>query len=72
MGEQLQCPQCGSAQIDVCNYESMIVISQTHALFTVRCPQCSAKVSTVQTIPPELYDDVRSAASEVGAGMGRE
>ena len=72
MVEQLQCPQCASMLIDVCDYESMIVISESHALFTVRCPACSAKVSTVQAIPPRLLEDVRCAAIEVGAGMGRE
>ena len=72
MDARMQCPKCASARIDVFDYESMVVLSRNHALFTVRCPACSAKVSTVQEIPALLREDVRMAAREVGAGMGCE
>ena len=39
---------------------------------TITCPACGAKVSSMQTIPSQLRDEVRFAAIEVGAGMGRE
>ena len=69
---KLQCPRCKSTNLDVCAYESMVVLSSDHALFTMICPSCSAKVSTIQTIPDQLKAEVQIAALEVGAGMGRE
>jgi len=72
MADRLQCPQCAAPIIDVRDYESMIVVSRGHALFTMRCPACSARVSTLAAIPSELLADVETAALEVGAGMGRE
>ena len=68
----MKCPKCASTQIDVLDYESMVVLSRDHALFTVRCPACSTRVSTVQEIPLQLRESVRMAALEVGAGMGCE
>ena len=49
----------------------MIVVTAVHALFTMRCPQCGARVSGLHPIPDELHDEVQFAAIEVGAGMGR-
>ena len=72
MAARLQCPSCGSVELDLRSYESLIVISRDHALFTVCCPACSTRVSTIQQIPPELQEEVLFAAIEVGAGMGRE
>ena len=72
MDARMQCPKCASDQIDVLKYESMVVLSRDHALFTMHCPACSARVSTVQEIPEQLLEDVRMAAREVGAGMGCE
>jgi len=71
MKARMQCPRCGSTELDVCNYDSMIVVSPDLAMFTVRCPNCSASVSSVQAIPGALREQVRYAAIEVGAGMGR-
>ena len=68
----MRCPKCTSDRIDVLEYESMVVLSKEHALFTMRCPSCKARVSTVQEIPIELLEDVRNAARAVGAGMGCE
>ena len=67
----LSCPNCGSTSLDLRDYESMIVITEGHALFTVACSHCGARVSTVRPIPDELHDEVHFAAIEVGAGMGR-
>ena len=68
----MRCPKCASDRIDVLGYESMVVLSKDHALFTMHCPDCSARVSTVQEIPPALREDVHTAARAVGAGMGCE
>ncbi|MBO7701796.1 MAG: UDP-N-acetylmuramoylalanyl-D-glutamate--2,6-diaminopimelate ligase [Eggerthellaceae bacterium] len=67
----ISCPNCGSADFDLSAYESMIVVSQDLALFTLRCAHCGARVSSLRSIPPELREEVQFAAIEVGAGMGR-
>lgn len=72
MAVGLSCPACGERNLDVCGYESMMVLRSDIALFTLRCPKCGARVSSVQTIPLALREEVRFAAIEVGAGMGRE
>ena len=61
-----------SERSDVCRYESMMVVRADLAMFTLRCPHCKATVSSMQPIPPQLYEEVRFAALEVGAGMGLE
>ena len=66
------CPSCGERNLDVCTYDTMMVLSSDVALFTLRCPGCGARLSSVQTIPLALREEVRFAAIEVGAGMGRE
>ena len=68
---QMSCPSCGSTEIDPLAYESMIVVAQDYALFTMRCPQCGTRVSGLRMIPDELREEVQFAAIEVGAGMGR-
>ena len=65
------CPNCACSDLDPLSYESMIVVTAYHALFTMRCPQCGARVSGLRPIPDELHDEVQFAAIEVGAGMGR-
>ena len=57
--------------MDLAAYDSMIVITRQCALFSVVCPKCGQRVSSLQPIPDELRDEVRLAAAEVGAGMGR-
>ena len=71
MDVSLRCPRCSGTELDLCSYESMIVLSVTHALFTMNCPNCGARVSAVRPIPVQLQEEVRYAAIEVGAGMGR-
>ena len=72
MDKSLVCPACKTPDLDVCRYESMMVLREDSALFTVRCPQCGTLVSGIRPIPPQLREEVRFAAQEVGAGMGRE
>ncbi len=68
---RLVCPNCGSAGLNVREYDSMIVITPDCALFTLRCPSCGACVSNLLGIPEDMRDEVQFAAIEVGAGMGR-
>lgn len=72
MSQTVVCPACGASDLDVCRYDSMMVVRADLAMFTLRCPACGAKVSSMQTIPSQLYEEVRFAAIEVGAGMGQE
>lgn len=71
MARMVKCPACGAGDVDVCGYDAMMVLRPDVALFTVRCPRCGASVSTMERIPLELREEVRFAAIEVGAGMGR-
>ena len=66
----LICPACGAKNLDVRHYDAMMVLSPDLALFTVRCPHCKTKISTMRPIPEQLRNEVRYAAMEVGAGMG--
>lgn len=68
----VKCPNCGIKDLDLRAYTSMMVLSNSQALFTVYCNHCNQTVSTVATIPAALYPDVYQAANEVGAGMGRK
>ena len=71
MNDVLTCPKCHADDLDVHAYESMMVLAETEALFTVRCPRCSARVSSIRAIPADMLDAVQCAAIEIGAGMGR-
>lgn len=68
----VKCPNCGIKDLDLRAYTSMMVLSNTQALFTVYCNHCNQTASTVANIPPVLYPDVYQAAAEVDAGMGRK
>ncbi len=70
MKGQLQCPKCASRELDPRDFESMIVIARDCAMFTMRCPSCGTRVSSLQPIPAELHQLVLDAARSVGAGMG--
>ena len=50
----------------------MRVVLAVLAVFPLPGPHCKATVSSRQPIPPQLYEEVRCAALEVGAGMGLE
>lgn len=68
----LVCPSCGASDLDVCRYDSMMVLRKDMALFSLHCPHCQAVVSSVQDIPAQLQEEVRFAAIELDAGMGRD
>ena len=72
MACRLRCPNCGAEGLDLHGYESMIVVTPEAALFTVRCPHCATRVSSLRAIPADMLDEVQFAAIEVGAGMGQE
>lgn len=72
MVQTVTCPKCGERGIDVCSYQSMMVVRKDIALFKVECPSCHEVVSSLQPIPLQLRESVRFAAIEVGAGMGSE
>lgn len=71
MTRTVTCPACGARELDVCCYESMMVVRADLALFSLRCPVCHTAVSALHPIPLQLREEVRFAAIEVGAGMGR-
>ncbi|WP_165056470.1 MULTISPECIES: UDP-N-acetylmuramoylalanyl-D-glutamate--2,6-diaminopimelate ligase [unclassified Adlercreutzia] len=68
----LTCPSCGAHDLDLRAYDSLMVLRPDLALFSLHCNHCATKVSTLQPIPPDLREEVRFAAVEVGAGMGLE
>ena len=61
----VKCPNCGIKDLDLRAYASMMVLSNTQALFTVYCNHCNQTVSTVANIPSVLFPDVYQAAAEV-------
>lgn len=48
----VKCPNCGIKALDLRAYTSMMVLSNTQALFTVYCNHCNQTVSTVATTLP--------------------
>ena len=64
------CPTCGRMDLNLLNYSGLMMIRSDLGLFTMDCPNCSAKVSSVQPIPAELKEEVRQIADSIGAGMG--
>ncbi|MCI8469548.1 MAG: UDP-N-acetylmuramoylalanyl-D-glutamate--2,6-diaminopimelate ligase [Eggerthellaceae bacterium] len=71
MTQDITCPACAGTSLDVTSYDSMMVLRPDLAFFSLTCPRCGAKVSSLQPIPAALREEVRFAAIEVGAGMGR-
>ena len=72
MAHTVTCPTCGTCEMDVCSYSSMMLVRRDLALFKLECPTCHTVVSTLQPIPLQLREIVRSAAIESGSGMGAE
>ena len=70
MRQSLTCPACGATDLDVRSYESMMVLRSNLALFSLSCPHCATRISSLQPIPASLRDEVMYAAIELGAGMG--
>lgn len=71
MTRVLACPSCNAQDLDVHDYESMMVLRADLALFALYCPHCGTRVSSLQPIPDDLREEVAFAAIEIGAGMGR-
>lgn len=65
------CPHCGMRDLNLLNYSGLMVIRPDLGLFTIDCPNCNEKVSSIQPIPDELMREVVEVADEIGAGMGR-
>ena len=68
-GRRITCPNCRESELDTKRYDSMMVLKSDLALFTLRCPACGARVSTIQSIPLSLRGQVAEAAAKVHAGM---
>lgn len=66
---RITCPNCHESELDAKRYDSMMVLKSDLALFTLRCPSCGARVSTIQSIPLSLRGQVAEAAAKVHAGM---
>ena len=63
----MECPACSASRLDVRECESMMALRGNLALFTMRCPTCSARISTIQPIPIEMRGEFIAAARKVGA-----
>lgn len=67
-----RCPVCGKSALDLTKYQSMMVVSADKALFHMACPACGNHSASLFAIPVPLLEKVRTAAVELGAGMGRD
>lgn len=66
---RIACPTCRESTLDVTRFDSLMALKSDVALFSLRCPACGAKVSTIQSIPLSLRGQVAEAAAKVHAGM---
>lgn len=64
------CPSCGAATLNLFEYNSLMALRLDLGLFTIECPNCKAKISSIQPIPLQLQKEVVRTAAEVNAGMG--
>lgn len=67
----LVCPSCGVRDLNLLNYRSLMVLRRDLGLFSLACPSCGNKVSSIQQIPPELTPEINQAAAEIHAGMNQ-
>lgn len=70
-GYMLDCPACGVRDLNLLNYSALMVIRDDLGLFTLTCPNCNQKISSIQPIPDELMEEVQEVAAEIGCGMGK-
>lgn len=63
------CPACGARDLDLCQFDSMMVLKSDFALFSLRCPHCGTAISAAHCIPESLKEEVHFAAIETDAGM---
>ena len=66
------CPSCGLSTLNLFEYSSLMALRQDLGLFTVECPNCQSKISSIQPIPLQLQKEVIRVANEVNAGMGAD
>ncbi len=66
------CPGCGMRDLNLLNYNSLMMLRSDLGLFTITCPNCGSKVSSIQSVPAELIPEIEAVAAEVGAKMGRD
>lgn len=64
------CPSCGETALNLFEYSSLMALRSDLGLFTIECPNCSAKTSSIHPIPLQLQKEVVRKAAEVNAGMG--
>lgn len=64
------CPTCGRP-LDLNTYSSLMVLSEEHGLFTMKCSFCDEEFSSVERIPLSMREQVESVAHSVNAGMGK-
>lgn len=67
----MNCPNCGMRNLNLLNYSGLMVIRPDLGLFTIDCPNCNEKLSSIQPIPEILHEEVIQIADSIGAGMGR-
>lgn len=67
MVQTLACPSCSAAQLDVRSSDSIMALKADLALFSLRCPTCGTRISSIQPIPESLRAELHAAAVEVGA-----
>lgn len=72
MGTVVQCPMCGSMDLDVHTFESMMMLDHQLAYVTLNCPRCHTLVSTVCVVPPDIAAQAAYVARKLGAGMGSQ
>lgn len=70
--KMMVCPACGMRDLNLDEYVSLLVLKPQLGLFTLQCPSCQAKVSSIQPIPAELEPTVIEAAQKLNAGMGHD
>lgn len=67
MVQTLACPSCSASHLDVRSSDSVMALKADLALFTLRCPTCGTRISSIQPIPDNLRAELRAAAVELGA-----
>ena len=70
MATVVTCETCGSTDFDLHDYCSIMVLSPERALFTLECPKCGTKVTTLSPIPQDMRSGIVAAARKMNAGMG--
>lgn len=67
----LICPNCGKRDLNLLNYSALMAVRDDLGLFTLTCPNCNEKVSSIQPIPEELMPELQEVADALGCGMGK-